>query len=119
MTAPGPAAPMDASAGDRRHDQAELVWSAGPNQWVDQVCADLPPGRAPDLAAGEGRNAVWWVHRALLPSSGTCVARRRKPSSTTVLPACRRRQEGDRTRPAVPGLEGSVPGDEVGPQLEG
>jgi len=35
------------------------VWSAGPNVFVEQVCRDLPTGRAIDLAAGEGRNAIW------------------------------------------------------------
>jgi SAM-dependent methyltransferase len=54
---------MDAEQWDRRYDQAELVWSAGPNQWVAQVTGDLPPGRALDLAAGEGRNAIWLCTR--------------------------------------------------------
>jgi SAM-dependent methyltransferase len=44
---------------DVRYSGAELVWSAGPNVWVAQVAAALPPGRALDLAAGEGRNAIW------------------------------------------------------------
>jgi SAM-dependent methyltransferase len=35
------------------------VWSAGPNQFVEQSLADLPPGQALDLACGEGRNARW------------------------------------------------------------
>jgi SAM-dependent methyltransferase len=35
------------------------VWSAGPNVWVAEVATGLPPGRALDLAAGEGRNASW------------------------------------------------------------
>ncbi len=54
---------MDAKEWDRRYDQAEMVWSVGPNQWVEQVAANLPPGRALDLAAGEGRNAVWLCRR--------------------------------------------------------
>ena len=39
------------------------MWSAGPNQFVEAECADLPPGRALDLAAGEGRNALWLARR--------------------------------------------------------
>ena len=50
---------MDAEAWDERYAATELVWSAGPNQFVAAECADLPVGRALDLAAGEGRNAIW------------------------------------------------------------
>ncbi|HET8559525.1 MAG TPA: class I SAM-dependent methyltransferase [Marmoricola sp.] len=50
---------MDSTAWDERYAASELVWSAGPNQFVEQALADLPPGRAVDLAAGEGRNAIW------------------------------------------------------------
>lgn len=50
---------MDADAWDDRYRDTELVWSAGPNQFVEAICRDLPPGRAIDLAAGEGRNAIW------------------------------------------------------------
>jgi SAM-dependent methyltransferase len=34
-------------------------WSAGPNALVAQLLADVPPGSAVDLAAGEGRHALW------------------------------------------------------------
>ena len=54
---------MDSSAWDARYADSELVWSAGPNQFVEQALADLPPGRAVDLAAGEGRNAIWLARR--------------------------------------------------------
>ncbi|WP_248580591.1 class I SAM-dependent methyltransferase [Nocardioides sp. InS609-2] len=50
---------MDAHLWDERYAAADLVWSAGPNQFVAAECADLTPGRAVDLAAGEGRNAIW------------------------------------------------------------
>lgn len=50
---------MDSAAWDARYAASELVWSAAPNQFVEAECADLPPGRALDLAAGEGRNAIW------------------------------------------------------------
>jgi ubiquinone/menaquinone biosynthesis C-methylase UbiE len=48
---------------DRRYGGADLVWSAVPNRFVAEVLADAPPGRALDLAAGEGRNAVWLAER--------------------------------------------------------
>jgi SAM-dependent methyltransferase len=34
-----------------------------PNQFVADQLAGLPPGRALDLAAGEGRNSVWLAER--------------------------------------------------------
>lgn len=54
---------MDAAGWDERYAASELVWSRGPNQFVEQECADLTPGRAVDLAAGEGRNAIWLASR--------------------------------------------------------
>ena len=39
------------------------MWSLTPNQFVERELADLPPGRALDLAAGEGRNALWLARR--------------------------------------------------------
>jgi SAM-dependent methyltransferase len=54
---------MDAAEWDERYRASELVWSAGPNQFVEAELADLPPGRALDLAAGEGRNAIWLARR--------------------------------------------------------
>jgi SAM-dependent methyltransferase len=50
---------MDAEAWNERYRESELVWSAGPNQFVEAELARLAPGRAVDLAAGEGRNAIW------------------------------------------------------------
>ena len=54
---------MDAKDWNSRYDQTDLMWSQGPNQWIEQVTANLPPGRALDLAAGEGRNAIWLADR--------------------------------------------------------
>ncbi len=50
---------MDAAAWDERYQSADLVWGAEPNIFVKQICADLHPGTALDLACGEGRNALW------------------------------------------------------------
>ena len=54
---------MDASAWDERYAASELVWSREPNQFVAAELADLAPGTAVDLAAGEGRNAIWLASR--------------------------------------------------------
>src|SRR2546430_7187246 len=54
---------MDAAEWDQRYAGTELVWSAEPNRFVAAELADLPPGRALDLAAGEGRNSVWLAER--------------------------------------------------------
>lgn len=50
---------MDATAWDQRYAGTDLVWSGEPNRTVAAEVAGLPAGRALDLAAGEGRNAVW------------------------------------------------------------
>ena len=54
---------MDADAWDERYAASDLVWSREPNQFVAAELADLPPGTAVDLAAGEGRNAIWLASR--------------------------------------------------------
>ena len=54
---------MDANAWDERYAASELVWSSTPNQFVEAEVGPLPPGRALDLAAGEGRNAIWLAGR--------------------------------------------------------
>lgn len=50
---------LDASGWDERYAGRELLWSAEPNRFVAEEVGGLAPGRALDLAAGEGRNAVW------------------------------------------------------------
>lgn len=54
---------MDARDWDERYGDADLVWSVGPNRSVAELTADLTPGRALDVAAGEGRNALWLAER--------------------------------------------------------
>jgi ubiquinone/menaquinone biosynthesis C-methylase UbiE len=51
---------------DERYAE-QRQWSAEPNALVDELLADLPPGAAVDLAAGEGRHALWLAGR------GWCV----------------------------------------------
>jgi SAM-dependent methyltransferase len=51
---------VDSSAWDARYASTPgLVWSAEPNRFVVESVTGLAPGAALDLAAGEGRNAVW------------------------------------------------------------
>lgn len=50
---------MDAREWDERYSGRELVWSATPNMFVEQILADAAPARMIDVAAGEGRNALW------------------------------------------------------------
>ena len=54
---------MDRQQWDERYSGAEFEWSMHPNQFVAAELPSLPPGRALDLAAGEGRNSVWLAER--------------------------------------------------------
>jgi SAM-dependent methyltransferase len=53
---------VDAHLWDERY-AASRQWSVTPNQFVAEALARMPPGRALDLACGEGRNAVWLAAR--------------------------------------------------------
>jgi SAM-dependent methyltransferase len=48
---------------DLRYSQPDLLWSATPNRFLVKEAAELAPGRALDLACGEGRNALWLAER--------------------------------------------------------
>ena len=50
---------MDQNEWDERYREQELVWAAEPNRILVGAVEGLTPGKALDLAAGEGRNAVW------------------------------------------------------------
>jgi len=54
---------MDGTAWDERYRSRDLVWGVEPNRFLAEEAADLPPGRALDLACGEGRNALWLAGR--------------------------------------------------------
>ncbi|MDP5182280.1 class I SAM-dependent methyltransferase [Blastococcus sp. BMG 814] len=47
---------------NRRYGE-QAQWSSGPNELVAELLADVPPGAAVDLAAGEGRHALWLAAR--------------------------------------------------------
>jgi SAM-dependent methyltransferase len=44
---------------DRRYAGTENLWSAKPNRFLVAEVEELTPGRALDLACGEGQNAIW------------------------------------------------------------
>jgi SAM-dependent methyltransferase len=48
---------------DRRYSAVENLWSAKPNRFLVAEVSALQPGRALDLACGEGQNAVWLASR--------------------------------------------------------
>ena len=54
---------MDSKGWDARYAERDLVWSAEPNVFVAETTANLPVGRALDVAGGEGRNALWLADR--------------------------------------------------------
>ena len=54
---------VDSTTWDKKYKESELLWSADANIWVRNLTADLPPATALDVAAGEGRNALWLVAR--------------------------------------------------------
>jgi SAM-dependent methyltransferase len=54
---------MESAHWDQRYSTSELVWTGRANQFVEAHLADLEPGTAIDLGAGEGRNAVWLAGR--------------------------------------------------------
>lgn len=69
---------MDAGGWHRRYATTELVWTAETNQFLVAEVEDLSPGRALDLAAGEGRVAHqgWRVTAVDFSTVGLDKARR-------------------------------------------
>jgi ubiquinone/menaquinone biosynthesis C-methylase UbiE len=53
---------VDAAGWDERYGQARQ-WSEEPNRLAAELIGPLPPGRAVDVAAGEGRMALWLASR--------------------------------------------------------
>jgi SAM-dependent methyltransferase len=48
---------------NERYAQPGLLWSARPNRFLVAEVSDLAPGRALDLACGEGQNGIWLAER--------------------------------------------------------
>lgn len=44
---------------DARYAAVENLWAVKPNRFLVAEVSDLPPGRALDVACGEGQNAIW------------------------------------------------------------
>lgn len=54
---------MDRQTWDARYAATDTLWSFEPNRFLIREVESLPPGRALDLACGEGRNALWLAGR--------------------------------------------------------
>jgi SAM-dependent methyltransferase len=54
---------VDRQQWNDRYASTDLVWTAEPNIFVARELAGMVPGRALDLGAGEGRNAIWLAER--------------------------------------------------------
>lgn len=50
---------MDRDDWNSRYGGDDLLWTDRPNRFLVEEAGGLEPGRALDLACGEGRNAVW------------------------------------------------------------
>jgi SAM-dependent methyltransferase len=48
---------------DKRYASAENLWSTKPNRFLVAEVEHVEPGRALDLACGEGQNAIWLATR--------------------------------------------------------
>jgi SAM-dependent methyltransferase len=66
---------------DRRYSEPNLLWSAAPNRFLVAEASELAPGRALDLACGEGRNALWLAglgwHVTAVDYSSVAIAKAR------------------------------------------
>jgi len=54
---------MDEAFWDARYGEHEQLFSGDPNGVLVAEVRDLPPGRALDLGAGEGADAIWLARR--------------------------------------------------------
>lgn len=54
---------MNRAAWDERYSTDELIWKADPNRFLVKETEAFEPGRALDVACGEGRNSVWLASR--------------------------------------------------------
>ncbi len=81
---------MDSRQWDERYSGAEFEWRTEPNQFVAAELGGLTPGRALDLAAGEGRTSVWLAERGwrvtAVDFSAVGLEKGRKLSATRGVP---------------------------------
>jgi SAM-dependent methyltransferase len=79
---------MRAEEWDERYAERQQ-WSAEPNALIADLLSGLPPGDAVDLAAGEGRHALWlaglgWQVTAIDFSDGGLARGRAQPGADRV-----------------------------------
>lgn len=48
---------------DQKYAETDRLWGREPNRFLVAEVSELPPGRALDLACGEGRNTIWLAER--------------------------------------------------------
>jgi thioredoxin reductase/SAM-dependent methyltransferase len=87
---PGPDVELDQAFWEDWYAQKEQIWSGNPNPHLVTDTADLTPGRALDIGAGEGADAIWLAEQgwevtavdiaALALDRGRAEATRREPS---------------------------------------
>lgn len=78
---------MDAGDWDTRYAAEPTLWGEGPNTVVAAMVEGLPPGRAVDLACGNGRHA-WWLanagwHVTAVDFSATAIEHGRQRGAVT------------------------------------
>ncbi|HET8987026.1 MAG TPA: class I SAM-dependent methyltransferase [Humibacillus sp.] len=106
---------MDANAWNERYAASELVWSAEPNRFVAELIGPMEPGRAVDVAAGEGRNAIWLAERGwtvLATDYSEVAISRLRERAAAVLG-----DRADRLTALVADATLPVPGDSAGYDL--
>jgi SAM-dependent methyltransferase len=77
-----PSAAVDRESWDQRHRRREFLTTLAANRFLVETVAAFEPGRALDLAAGQGRNAVWLAEQGWTVTavewSGVAVERGRR-----------------------------------------
>ena len=101
---------LSAEFWDERYAGTGRVWSGRPNQRLVEQVADLTPGKALDVACGEGGDAIWLAEQGWRSLPSTCPrwpsprwpSTRTRPgwtrASTGTLP--RTRGSAERTAPS-------------------
>lgn len=74
---------------EQMYGERDQVWSGSVNRWLAEIAADLPPGRALDLGAGEGGDALWLAERGwrvvAVDISDTAIDRGRRAAAQAGL----------------------------------
>ncbi|MBA3432779.1 MAG: methyltransferase domain-containing protein [Actinobacteria bacterium] len=80
---------------NRKYAQNEQLWSAHPNRTLVAEVEDLEPGRALDLACGDGRHSVWLAERGwsvtAVDFSEVAIAKARKRAAVAGVRVAYRR----------------------------